>query len=281
MYVGRMSLAVGFLLAIPVIALIAMYLGQDFAQTMPLVVQTVVAIHAFRIAAHYPEGIHRPIWSRWYSLVGTCAVLLTVFFGIRAFVLEPFSVPSGSMLPTIPPKSYVIIQKWGYGNYGAYGLTLPKIPASAPLERGDIVVFTRATTNGESHFVARLIGLPGDSIDYRKKELLINGAPVPRRSDGRHFDGTSVRFFEKHTESLSGIDYSILIYPSEPTPVSEPLPEFPFREKCTLHANGMGCDVPTDHYFVMGDNRDNSYDSRQWGLVPADAIIGKVIAIIP
>jgi len=282
MYVGRLRLAGIYLLAALVISVaVIFYLhGTDTHLVISaLALQITAAVHAFRLADRYPDDKPRPAYSRWYGLIGASAVLVAVAVGIRAFAIEPFRIPSGSMLPTLPLKSHILVGKWGYGHYSAYGFTLLKAPISAPLERGDILVFSYPD-DPSAIFAKRLIGLPGDNIVYREKQLSINGHPVPRRSEGQYLDRMSPRVMERYAESLSGTDYSTLIDPDAPASIQYTRP-FPFHEKCVSYADGVSCEVPPGHYFMMGDNRDNSVDSRIRGFIPASNIVGKVVRIIP
>jgi signal peptidase I len=281
MYVTQLRWAGIYLL----IALVAGVIGEFYLRETVLagVIQLLVALtcatHAYRFAERYPTERPRPAYSRWYGLLGIAFGLFSVAFGVRAFFVEPFRFPSGSMLPTIPLRAHLIVQKWGYGNYGTYGLNLLHAQISAPLSRGDLIVFD-FPPDRSLQYTKRLIGLPGDMISYRGKKVVVNGNPLPLRKVGDYFDSKSLAYTPTYVESQMGAEYSVLIEKDGPSNVPTSL-AFPFREKCAYDSEGVTCQVPTGHYFVLGDNRDNSYDSRMWGFVPADHIVGKVLYILP
>jgi len=183
------------------------------------------------------------------------------------------------MLPTIPTGARLLVQKWGYGNYDTFGIHLFRAPISAPLGRGDIIVF-ESPPDRSVHFVKRLIGLPGDEITYREKKLSVNGTPALLRGASDYFDKKTMTYTPAFLESLMGTEYSILIDNHAPVSMTKSI-AFPFRDKCTYDSEGFTCAVPDGHYFVMGDHRNNSYDSRLFGFVPADHIVGKIIYITP
>jgi len=281
MYVSRIGWAVFYLLAALALGIGAEFYFHDVAGVvlLQLLFLIVCVTHAYRLAGSAQEDRPRPGYSRWYGLCGAGLVFLGVTFSMRAFLVEPFRAPSSSMLPTIPVGAHLIVQKWGYGNYGSFGLNLWRTAISAPLGRADIIVF-EFPEDRSIDYVKRVIGLPGDKIAYRDKKLFINGLPVPTRDDGSYLDGASMNTFRRFVESLDGAEYSILN--DEQFPAGIPAArDFPGREQCTFDREGMLCEIPPGHYFVMGDNRDHSADSRVWGFVPAELVVGKVIRILP
>lgn len=281
MYVAQLRLAAVYLLAALAIGVIGEFYLHDtiIAAVLPIMFALVCATHAYRIAKRCPSDVQRPAYSRWYGLLGATAGLFMFAFGIRAFVVEPFRFPSGSMLPTIPLRAHLIVQKWGYGNYGTYGIHLFRSPISSPLARGDIIVFEFPPDRSIT-YAKRLIGLPGDTISYRGKKLSINGNPVALRPATDYFDSKAMAYTPAFVESLMGVEYSVLIHKDSPASVPASL-AFPFRDKCAYDSEGVTCVVPEGHFFTMGDNRDNSNDSRMWGFVPAEYVIGKVLYIVP
>lgn len=265
---------------------LAVGLGGEFYAHDPVIVAAtqvafavICATHAYRFALKYPDEQRRPAYSRWYGLLGAAAGLFSVAFAVRAFVVEPFRFLSGSMLPTIPLRAHLIVEKWGYGNYGTYGIHLFRSPISAPLARGDIVVF-EFPPDRSIHYAKRLIGLPGDKIAYRGKKLSVNGDPAILRQAADYLGSKALAYRSAFIESLKGVEYSVLIENETPPSVAAHL-EFPFRDHCSYDSDGITCIVPDGHYFTMGDNRDNSYDSRMWGFVPSDHIVGRVLYVVP
>jgi len=246
------------------------------ADCVTLLLAVVGAVHAYRLARQYPDDKPRPGYSRWYGILLAVVGVVVVITAIRAFFYEPFRAPSSSMLPTIPMRATLIAQKWGYGNYGTFGGTLLRRPISAPLARGDVIVFEFPEDRSIS-FVKRVVGLPGDKITYRGRQLSINGEPVPLRPDGNYYDTEHRRDLTRLVEALPGREYGVLA--SERPPFIPVHLEFPLSEKCTHTPEEISCDVPAGHYFTLGDNRDNSRDSRFWGFVPADHIVGKVVYV--
>lgn len=279
LYVGRLALA-GLYLAFGLLIAIAgrFYLGSSpWGLVIQLAFALLCAAHAYRLATRYSEGKPRPAYSRWYGLLGAGAVLVATVFGVRAFLIEPFRMPAGSMLPTVPVGAHLVVQKWGYGNYGTMGVKLSRAPISAPLRRGDIVVFD-FPPDRSIQYIKRLVGLPGDTIAYRGKSLFVNGVPVEVRKASGYVEPESGQYVNTIMESLDGAEYVVAVHADRPM-FLPPSPNFPLREKCSYDKDGVSCVVPPGHYFALGDNRDNSMDSRYWGFVPADHIVGKLIYI--
>lgn len=241
-----------------------------------LVLMIAGASHAYRRAKHYPDAKPRPGYSRWYGILGVVACVITAVLVFRAFFFEPFRAPSSSMLPTIPAGTSLIVQKWGYGNYGTFGKTFLRTTISSPLSRGDLIVF-EFPEDRSVVFVKRLVGLPGDRIAYRGKRLFINGEAVPLRPAGDYFDPESKRTIPQFVETLPDSEHAVLI--GEQPFFLRPDSKFPFAEKCTHTVDEMACEVPPGHFFTLGDHRDNSRDSRMWGFLPADHIVGKVVFV--
>lgn len=177
-------------------------------------------------------------------------VLLFVLV-VRSFLFEPFRIPSGSMMPTLLQGDFIFVQKF------AYGLRLPvtetKIVETGSPERGDVIVF-RLPSDPRINYIKRVIGLPGDTIVYDRHRLVINGELVPLENSEHPYE-------PRFTESLGDRGHEILIND----------PHLP---------KGSGTYVvPAGHYFVMGDNRDNSRDSRFIGSVPEANLVGEAVRI--
>jgi signal peptidase I len=249
-----------------------------FAPFLEVLLILTCAVHTYRLASRYPIDKPRPVYSRWYGLMGAVVGYLVIVFGIRAFFIEPFRIPSESMLPTIPVGSPLFVQKWGYGNYGTYNISLFHLPISSPLERGDLVVFEYPAKPSVT-YAKRLIGLPGDHIEYRQKRLTINGKPIDLQQIEDFVNPETEEHSKQFTEHLGKHEYRILNDDNVPAMIQGVVP-YTHSEKCIYDDSGLTCTIPDGHYFTLGDNRDNSHDSRMWGFVPADHIIGKVIKIV-
>lgn len=253
--------------------------GRNVAAAIQLAILLTCAVHAYHLARTYPGEKRRPAYSRWYGLLGAAAALLLVLTTVRAFIGEPHRFPSLAMRPTIPPGALLITQKWGYGNYSAYGIHFHRSPITSPLVRGDIIVFEYPADRSVP-FAKRLIGLPGDRVTYKDGRLVVNDVPVASRQTADFIDPKTSERLHAFVESQGDIEYSI-IRQQEGLNLSSMAISFPHRDRCIYEADGVTCEVPPAHYFVMGDNRDQSADSRVWGFVPADHIIGKVRYILP
>jgi signal peptidase I len=183
-------------------------------------------------------------------------VLFIVFF-LRSFLVEPFQIPSGSMIPTLQVGDFILVNKF------AYGLRVPVlnktfIPVDKP-KRGDVMVFF-PPHHPDTYFIKRVIGLPGDEISYVNHALTINGQVVPQKIQATLPVGAPK--FNIVTETIDG---------KEITTYKHLVPGY-------LSIRGAW-KIPEGHYFMMGDNRDNSADSRDWGFVSEDAIVGKAFAV--
>ena len=280
LYVARPDWAAAYFALAAIIVLGNMFVLRDrelAGDAIVLLVAIICAIHAYRLARDY-RALKRPWYSRWYGLVGIVAAFAALAFGARAFLFEPFRFPSESMAPSIEPRAHLIVKKWGYGNYGTYGIHAVRTGMSSGLQRGDIVVFEYPEDTSLS-YAKRVVGLPGDRISYYNKRLKINDEEIQVRRIGDyvHKDGP-IRSLQ-YLERLGDHEYAILIEPEAPA-VVPPVRAFPLSEHCAHTAEGLSCRVPDGHYFVLGDNRDNSSDSRTWGFVPARNIIGKVQYIL-
>ena len=189
-------------------------------------------------------------------------VILIVLL-LRSFLVEPFRIPSNSMMPTLLTGDFILVNKF------SYGIRLPVLNAkviniSEP-ERGDVVVF-RYPKDPSVDYIKRLIGKPGDHIEYRDKKLFINGQPMKQEYIGSYRgvgSGISMTGDNLFVENLGAdVNHQILI-----------------DTRRQYGPSDMQFDVPKGHYFVMGDNRDNSNDSRFWGFVPEANLVGRAFMI--
>lgn len=284
LYAARGAWAAVYLLAfLGAVALMFLHPVTIVGLVLVLALCVTSVMHAYRLASAYPAERTRPHYSRWYGVLGIFLGAAFVIVGLRTFLFEPFRTPSGSMVPTLEFGSVFFVQKWGYGHYDSFGITLSRRPISAELQRGDIIAFDRLFDGVAIQFVERLVGLPGDTIAYRDKKLSINGREVPQVREGDYrlvSPAQDVRYLTRFAESLDGgPSYSVLIREDAPWAHTEAGFGFVRQEGCTYDEHGETCKIPPGHYFVMGDNRDNSNDSRYWGFVPAERIVGRVVQV--
>jgi signal peptidase I len=207
--------------------------------------------------------------------------VILVVFSLRSFLVEPLKIPSGSMMPTLLVGDFILVNKF------TYGIRLPvinqKILQLNNPERGDIMVFRYPADPGLD-YIKRVIGVPGDVVEYRDKQLTINGQPVPSTNTGTYsyvsngLNYVTAMVFDEHLKSTG---HAMMTEPGKPAVYPSQVVDFPNRENCSYNAEGEGfvCKVPEGQYFMMGDNRDASNDSRYWGFVPDRNIVGKAFFI--
>lgn len=206
-------------------------------------------------------------------------VILVVFL-LRSFLVEPFKIPSGSMLPTLLVGDFILVNKY------TYGIRLPvinkKILDVSQPARGDVMVF-RFPWDTSIDYIKRVVGLPGDVVEYADKRLIINGEPVVMEPKGKfEYMGQGLNFVRGDTwsETLGRHRHTAMTLAGEP-PVRayEVLGNFPHRDNCSYSETGFRCTVPAGYYFMLGDNRDASNDSRYWGFVPDENVVGRAFFI--
>ncbi len=212
-----------------------------------------------------PEGGREPL------IVEYARSFFPIFFVVlvlRSFVVEPFRIPSGSMMPTLLVGDFILVDKF------TYGLRLPvlktKIWDNGEPERGDVVVF-RFPKNPRTDYIKRVVGLPGDRVAYRNKNIILNGEPVPIETVGPYqAEGSGIRANGsiEGREMLGDTEHAVLINPFVPD----------FSPGCTFLGR-QEVTVPPGHYFAMGDNRDDSNDGRCWGFIPEGNLVGKAFVI--
>lgn len=211
----------------------------------------------------------------WVEYGASFFPVILIVFLLRSFLVEPFKIPSGSMIPTLLVGDFILVNKY------TYGIRLPvinkKIVELNSPQRGDVVVF-RWPVDQSLDYIKRVVGVPGDRVEYRNKRLTINGEPLPVRQDGEYLDKEKLYYTPRFVETLGGHEHDVIIEAEAPAFVSQVF-QFPQRDKCHYNAEGFSCEVPAGHYFMMGDNRDNSQDSRVWGFVPDENIVGKAFFI--
>lgn len=211
----------------------------------------------------------------WIEYSGSFFPVIALVFFLRSFLYEPFKIPSSSMVPTLVVGDLILVNKF------AYGIRLPiinkKIIEVGQPHRGDVMVF-RYPENPSINYIKRVIGLPGDKITYKNKRLEVNGKAMSYQPLADYLDEEYLSYSKQLAENLTGVDHRILINDNKPPYVEHPH-DFPGRDMCSYDTEGFTCTVPSGKYFMMGDNRDNSEDSRYWGFVPDQNIVGKAFFV--
>lgn len=209
---------------------------------------------------------------------GFFPVILVVFL-LRSFLVEPFTIPSSSMRPGLVVGDFILVNKF------TYGIRIPVlntvlIPMNK-VQRGDVVVFN-FPPNPRVNYIKRVIGLPGDTVEFRNKRLTINGQAIVDQNDGS-YDYLEQRVAMIHNdrfkETIGSKTYDVLNIPDAPTLMLSQVTDFPGRDQCRYDDSGFVCKVPLGHYFMMGDNRDNSLDGRYWGFVDDRLLVGKAFFV--
>jgi signal peptidase I len=216
-----------------------------------------------RLAKEQPERAGRPFRQPLIvALAGRCFFAVAIALVLYALRFETFRIPSGAMMPTLMVGDFVVVDKAAFGYHLSFLDSIvgkQEVPA-----RGDVVVFSRPD-EPDVKYIKRVVGVPGDLIAYRNKMLVVNGKEIAQTdagqfvgvgSDARRMAGANVK-----KEMLTEEGYQILQAPAL----------MPGREGEWL--------VPEDQYFILGDNRDNSEDSRYWGFVPVDNLVGKALFV--
>jgi signal peptidase I len=219
-------------------------------------------------------ALAQPWWLDWTA--GLFPVILVVFL-LRSFVVEPFKIPSASMVPTLLVGDLILVNKYHYG------IRLPvihtKVVDNHAPARGDVVVF-RFPADPRIDYIKRVVAIPGDEVAYLRQRLSINGQPVPAERLPDFYDEEAMRYVPQFSEKLGAVEHRIVVDPSRAVFFGGGDPaRFPFGENCRYTTEGVTCKVPEGHFFVMGDNRDNSQDSRFWGFVPEANIVGRAFFI--
>ena len=217
--------------------------------------------------------IMQPWWLDWTA--GLFPVIVVVFL-LRSFLFEPFKIPSGSMIPTLLINDLILVNKFHYG------VRLPvinlKILNNNSPERGDVMVF-RFPPKPSLDYIKRVVGVPGDEVAYLNKKLTINGVPLSKSVLPDFFDEDTMRYAKQFEEVTTKNKHYRLLNDDDRPAFIPGTDDFPFKQNCHYSSEGVVCKVPEGHYFMMGDNRDNSLDSRYWGFVPEKNIVGKAFFV--
>ena len=248
--------------------------AQDAARREELKRQGIARVDG-DVAGARDEILRQPWWLDWTA--GLFPVILAVFL-LRSFLFEPFKIPSGSMVPTLLVGDLILVNKFHYG------VRLPvinkKIIANNEVQRGDVMVF-RYPEDPSIDFIKRVAAIPGDEIRYTNQRLYINGVATEVQAKGDFYDESGMRYKPWFSEKLGKVEHEILVDPKRQSmyhPDRKDGP-FPFQDQCQYTAEGVTCKVPAGHYFMLGDNRDDSRDSRYWGFVPDENIVGRAFFV--
>jgi signal peptidase I len=212
----------------------------------------------------------------WIEYSGSFFPVIALVFFLRSFLYEPFKIPSSSMVPTLLVGDLILVNKF------TYGIRLPvlnkKVIQINDPQRGDVMVF-KYPMDMSQDYIKRVIGVPGDKITYENKRLTVNGVEVKYTPLDDYLSDERMAYNKQFEENLTGVSHRILNDEAKPTYTRESVFPFPQSENCQYRYEGFTCVVPAGNYFMMGDNRDNSLDSRYWGFVPDKNIVGKAFFV--
>lgn len=212
----------------------------------------------------------------WVEYSGSFFPVIALVFVLRSFLFEPFKIPSSSMVPTLLVGDLILVNKFDYG------IRLPvlnqKIIDVANPQRGDVMVF-KYPKDMSQDYIKRVIGVPGDKITYENKRLTVNGQPVEYTALDDYLDDERPVYHKQFLEKLPNAPHRILNMDGARSINLSAVDDFPHHENCTYSYDKFTCIVPEGNYFMMGDNRDNSADSRYWGFVPDKNIVGKAVFV--
>ena len=216
------------------------------------------------------DGDERPAFLEYTA--GFFPIILVVFI-IRSFIFEPFNIPSGSMIPTLRIGDLILVNKF------EYGIKLPildhQVIDNQKPSRGDVAVF-RWPRDETLDYIKRVVALPGDIVQYQNKQLKVNDELITKGRVVDYLDPSTYKVSHQFQENFKGTNYKVL---NDIGAIDFYFDEKIFSDYCKKIVNGITCTVPKRHYFVLGDNRDNSSDSRYWGFVPEDNLVGKAVLI--
>ena len=231
--------------------------------------------HAFWLTRKYNADERRAWFASWWSTSLIFTAVLTSIISFKVFLFESFSMSASSMEPTLNVSDKVLVSKLGFGNYRYLGFQIAKFDMTAQVKRGDVVVF-QSPQNSQTDWIKRIVGVEGDQISYSDKTITIIKAcgeskdecskanllkVIPISNDG---NGLNI------LKEINGdVEYKILL--------DDKMIDFVMRFYRQAGSGSAQWVVPPGHYFVLGDSRDNSFDSRYWGFVPKENLIGKVI----
>jgi signal peptidase I len=212
----------------------------------------------------------------WIEYSGSFFPVIALVFFLRSFLYEPFKIPSSSMVPTLLVGDLILVNKF------TYGVRLPiinkKIIELNNPQRGDVMVF-KYPRDMSQDYIKRVIGVPGDKITYENKKLTVNGKAIEYVPLDDYLNEDSLQYSKQAKENLNGVEHRIIATEGAPSVNVSQVMDFPNSEACSYRSEGFTCVVPAGNYFMMGDNRDNSLDSRYWGFVPDKNIVGKAFFV--
>jgi signal peptidase I len=212
----------------------------------------------------------------WIEYSGSFFPVIALVFFLRSFLYEPFKIPSSSMVPTLVIGDLILVNKF------TYGIRLPvlnkKIIDVGDPQRGDVMVF-KYPKDMTQDYIKRVIGVPGDKITYENKRLTVNDKPVTYAPMEDYLEDEGLEYHQQFAENLLGVQHRILNNKNKRTYDQGQVDNFPNHEACVYSYEKFTCIVPEGNYFMMGDNRDNSLDSRYWGFVPNKNIVGKAFFV--
>jgi signal peptidase I len=259
-----------------------------FARQRRMIADAALADFDARNARLATEGVKLDVNSRaemeanllrqptWIEYSGSFFPVIALVFFMRSFLCEPFKIPSSSMVPTLLVGDLILVNKY------AYGIRLPilnkKIIEVGDPQRGDVMVF-KYPKDITMDYIKRVVGVPGDKIVYQNKHLTVNGKPLTYQELPLYLN-EGLTYSKQLEENLLGVQHKILNDDAQTRSLNlAGVQDFPYKDQCSYNEDGFACTVPAGQYFMMGDNRDNSADSRYWGFVPNQNIVGKAFCV--